>query len=154
MQQFFTVAKAGIGAVVGIAVLAYGHAVFTDWYLLIAPFGASAVLLFGVPDSPLAQPLNVIGGHVLTATIGLLFASFVGVCPWSLALATGTAVSVMMLTSTLHPPAGANPILVMLSRPGWDFVFDPVLVGAVLIVAVAKVYRKLSRSAPAINKPE
>jgi CBS-domain-containing membrane protein len=84
----------------------------------------------------------------------VLFASFVGVCPWSLALATGTAVSVMMLTSTLHPPAGANPILVMLSRPGWDFVFDPVLVGAVLIVAVAKVYRKLSRSTPAINKPE
>lgn len=152
MKQLITVTKAGFGAMLGIAVLAYGQTILTDWHLLIAPFGASAVLLFAVPESPLTRPMNVIGGHVLTSTIGLVFAGYVGVCPWSLALATGMAVSLMILTRTIHPPAGANPILVMLSRPGWDFLFSPVLIGAVLMVVVAKTYTRLCAARVTVTK--
>lgn len=139
---------------IGIGLLAVGQSTFTGWDLLMAPFGASSVLLFGVPDSPLARPLNVIGGHVITAIIGLVFARYIGVCPWSLALATGVAVSAMMLTSTIHPPAGANPILVMLSQPDWVFAIDPVLIGAVSLVLVAKTYRKLGFVFPTIKNKQ
>lgn len=152
MKQLIRVSKAGFGAAIAIGLLAFGQSIFTDLDLLIAPFGASTVLLFGVPDSPLARPLNVIGGHVLTATIGFIFANYIGVYPWSLALATGVAVSAMMLTKTIHPPAGANPILVMLSRPDWGFLLDPVLIGAVCLVAVAKAYGKLGFVLPTIQR--
>lgn len=144
MKQFITATKAGIGTMFGIGLLALGQSVFTGWDLLVAPFGASAVLLFGLPESPLAKPLNVIGGHAVTAIIGLIFAHYIGVCPWSLALATGLAVSMMILTSTVHPPAGANPILVMLSRADWGFVLEPLLIGTVSLVLVAKAYGKLN----------
>ncbi|EEY37018.1 HPP family protein [Vibrio mimicus MB451] len=103
-----------------------------------APFGATAVLVFGVPDSPLAQPKNVIFGHLITAFVGIFFTQFIGVSPLSLALATGIAVSAMLLTKTTHPPAGANPLLIMLAGQSWTFLVTPVLLGAVLIVLVGK----------------
>lgn len=112
-----------------------------------APFGATTVLVFGVPESPLAQPRNVILGHLLTALIGVCFTEFVGVTPFSLAAATGFAVSAMLLTKTTHPPAGANPLLIMLTGQSWGFLLAPVLLGAVIIVLVGKctqiVWRKV-----------
>ena len=154
MKQFIIATKAGLGTMLGIGLLALSQSIFTAWDWLIAPFGASAVLLFGLPDSPLARPLNVIGGHVVTAIIGLIFAHYVGVCPWSLALATGLAVSMMVLTSTVHPPAGANPILVMLSRADWGFVLEPLLIGTVCLVLVAKAYGKLNFVLPKMLKKQ
>ena len=99
-----------------------------------APFGATAVLVFGVPASPLAQPKNVIFGHLITAIVGLTFISFVGVTPLTLALATGLGVSAMLLSKTTHPPAGANPLLIMMTGQSWSFLITPVLIGAVTIV--------------------
>jgi CBS-domain-containing membrane protein len=78
----------------------------------------------------------------LTATVGLVFVQFVGVYPWSLALATGVSITLMLLSKTTHPPAGANPILVMLLNPGWSFLLTPVLVGSVLIAAIGYLYNK------------
>ncbi|MBF4318643.1 HPP family protein, partial [Vibrio anguillarum] len=66
--------------------------------LLMAPFGATAVLVFGVPNSPLAQPKNVIFGHLITAFIGVIFTQYIGVSAISLAVATGLAVSAMLIT--------------------------------------------------------
>ncbi len=133
---------AGVAATLAIAILAYLDRYFEGAIWLMAPFGASAVLVFGLPQSPLAQPKNVIIGHVLTATVGLLFVQFVGVQPWSLGLATGVGISLMLLTKTTHPPAGANPILVMLLNPGWGFLITPVLVGAIIIALIGYVYKK------------
>jgi CBS-domain-containing membrane protein len=113
--------------------------------LVMAPFGATTVLVFGVPDSPLAQPKNVIFGHLLTAIIGVAFTQYVGVTPLTLALATGLGVSVMLLTKTTHPPAGANPMLIMLAGQGWSFIFTPVLIGAVLIVLVGKSMHRVQK---------
>ncbi|PAS17986.1 HPP family protein [Vibrio cholerae] len=110
-----------------------------------APFGATAVLVFGVPNSPLAQPKNVIFGHLITAFIGVIFTQYIGVSAISLAVATGLAVSAMLITKTTHPPAGANPLLIMLSGQGWSFLFTPVLLGAVVIVLVGKSMQMLTR---------
>lgn len=103
-----------------------------------APFGATAVLVFGVPSSPLAQPKNVIFGHLITAFVGVFFTQYIGVSPVTLALATGIAVSAMLMTKTTHPPAGANPLLIMLSGQSWGFLITPVLLGAIFIVLVGK----------------
>ncbi|MGP8305316.1 HPP family protein [Vibrio sp. YIC-376] len=129
---------AGIGAFLAIGLLSFFDSTMSNVALLMAPFGATTVLVFGVPDSPLAQPKNVIFGHLITALVGVIFTQYVGVSPLTLALATGIAVSLMLATKTTHPPAGANPLLIMLSGQGWAFLITPVLVGAVLIVLVGK----------------
>ncbi len=129
---------AGIGASIAIGALSFFDHTFYDIALLMAPFGATTVLVFGVPDSPLAQPKNVILGHLLTAFVGVFFVQFIGVSPLFLAMATGIAVSLMMVTKTTHPPAGANPLLIMLAGQGWDFLVTPVLIGSVIIVLIGK----------------
>ncbi|TXY25254.1 HPP family protein [Vibrio mimicus] len=129
---------AGVGAFLAIGLLTFLDSTLTNVALLMAPFGATAVLVFGVPDSPLAQPKNVIFGHLITAFVGIFFTQFIGVSPHTLALATGIAVSAMLLTKTTHPPAGANPLLIMLAGQSWTFLVTPVLLGAVLIVLVGK----------------
>ncbi len=120
---------AGVGAFLAIGLLTFLDSTLTNVALLMAPFGATAVLVFGVPDSPLAQPKNVIFGHLITAFVGIFFTQFIGVSPLSLALATGIAVSAMLLTKTTHPPAGANPLLIMLAGQSWTFLVTPVLLG-------------------------
>lgn len=110
---------------------------------LMAPFGATMVILFGLPESPLAQPRNIIVGHLLTTAIGLSVAALAGVSPWSMGLAVGLAVSLMLVTNTTHPPAGANPLVVMLAGEHWDFLMMPVAAGAVLIVVFGVLYHRL-----------
>lgn len=108
-----------------------------------APFGATMVILFGLPQSPLAQPKNIILGHILTTAIGLAIVSLIGVSPWSMGLAVGLAVSAMLLTNTTHPPAGANPLVVMLAGESWSFLFMPVAVGSILIVIFGVLYHRM-----------
>lgn len=124
----------GLAAAVAIGLLSYIDTLQSGWVLLMAPFGATAVLVFGLPESPLARPKNVILGHFLTALIGVCFTQWVGVNPLTLALASGLAVTVMLLTGTTHPPAGANPLLIMFSGQSWSFLVSPVLSGACAIV--------------------
>jgi len=95
-----------------------------------APFGASAVIIFG---------------HLITAFIGLTFVEFVGVTALSLAIAAGLGVTLMLLTKTTHPPAGANPILIMLTAQSWSFLLFPVLMGAIALVLIGKLMSEISR---------
>ncbi|WP_394182003.1 HPP family protein [Marinomonas posidonica] len=142
MKHFLASLLAGIGAFTGILCLAYfDHSVW-DATLLMAPFGATAVLVFGLPKSPLAQAKNVIFGHLITAFIGVFFVQYVGVGVWQLALASGLGVTSMLFTKTTHPPAGANPILIMLSGQSWLFLLTPVLAGSIIIVLLGKVVRE------------
>lgn len=143
MNKFVFSFIAGAFATLTIGMLAYLDSVTNSTLWLMAPFGATVVLVFGVPKSPLAQPRNVIIGHFLTALIGVLFVEYVGAAPWSLALATGLAVTVMLLTNTTHPPAGANPMLIMLTGQSWAFLFNPVLIGACVIVGLGLILNKL-----------
>ncbi|MNF93568.1 HPP family protein [compost metagenome] len=111
-----------------------------------APFGASCVIAFALPQSPLAQPRSLVGGHVLSTLVGLCALTAFGVHAWSLALAVGAAITLMQLTHTLHPPAGADPLLVMLTGAGWSFLLTPVLLGAAVIVLVACGYHRATRT--------
>ncbi len=124
------------GAFLAIALTAWLSQVSgASW--LMAPFGASCVLAFGLPDSPLAQPRSIIGGHLVTTLVGLLILQFMGDTWWSEALAVGLAMAAMQQTRTVHAPAGANPLLVMTTHPGFGFLLTPVLAGALVIVGVA-----------------
>ncbi|GAB3484554.1 HPP family protein [Marinomonas epiphytica] len=140
IQSFKTAFLAGLGSALAIAALGYLQTLESNLIWLMAPFGASAVLIFGVPNSPLAKPKNVIFGHVITAFIGLAFVQFYEVTPITIACATGLGVMLMLLTNTTHPPAGANPILIMMSLADWSFLFSPVLVGSCSLVVIGKLY--------------
>ncbi|MDC7705482.1 HPP family protein [Vogesella indigofera] len=102
---------------------------------LMAPFGASCVLVFGLPDSPLAQPRHVIGGHLLAAAAGLLLLAVAGPHWWSAALAVALAIALMQAARMVHPPAGATPLVVLSAQADWHFLLTPVLTGTALIVA-------------------
>jgi CBS-domain-containing membrane protein len=132
----------GLGAFLGIGLVAYFTRV-TNVILLMAPFGATCALAFGAPESPLAQPRNIVGGHIISALIGLLCLNLFGNSWWSIALAVGLSISTMQVTKTLHPPAGADPIVVILTQPSWKFLFTPVLFGSLIITAVALIYNNL-----------
>ncbi len=133
---------AGIGTASAIGILAALQDNVLGVVLLMAPFGATAVLLFGITASPLAQPKNVILGHLITALIGVCFVQWAEINALTLALATGLSVFAMLITGTTHPPAGANPIVIMLSGAGWSFLLFPVFIGAVGLVVFAKGYQK------------
>lgn len=132
----------GLGGMIAIGIVGY-LAYVTQQPLVLGSFGASCVLLFGFPDSPFSQPRNVIGGHILATFVGLLFLTLFGVHWWSMALAAGIAISAMMLTRTVHPPAGSNPVIVMLSSPSWEFLLEPTLAGAVILVLVGLVFNNI-----------
>lgn len=118
---------------------------YTDSVWLMAPFGASCVLVFAVWDAPLSQPRNIIGGHFVSALVGLIAYQSFGNSIWTIALATGFAIAAMMLTKTTHPPAGANPIVVIMEGNDWSFLLSPVLLGALIIAVMALLINNLDR---------
>ena len=111
--------------------------------LILGSFGASIFVLFILPDTPFAQPRNVIGGHFVSTLTGLVFFHFLGPEWWSMALSLAVSLSLMQLLRVPHPPAGSNPFIVFLSAPAWDFLWMPTLVGSVLLVVVALFYNNI-----------
>ncbi|MEB3767616.1 HPP family protein [Acinetobacter sp. MD2] len=108
---------------------------------IMAPFGASCVLLYAVSQSPLAQPRNVIFGHFISALVGLVFLKVFGVHILSIAAAVGVAIALMQWMRCVHPPAGANPLVILLTANithySWSFLIFPVLLGTITLVAIA-----------------
>lgn len=143
-QSVGNILLAGIGGFVTIAVLAY-LAQSLEAVLVLGSFGASCVLVFGFPEAPFSQPRNVVAGHLLSSFVGLLFLTLCGPTWWSVALAVGTAIALMIATRTVHPPAGSNPVIVFLTQPTWDFLLFPTLTGALLLVLVAMLYNNVVR---------
>jgi CBS-domain-containing membrane protein len=133
------IARGFLGALLAIGSVAY-LAASSHMPLVLGSFGASCVLLFSFPDNPFSQPRNVIGGHFISSLTGLVFLLLLGSTWWSMALALASAIAFMHLTRTVHPPAGSNPVIIMLASPGWGFLVTPTLVGAVILVAVALVF--------------
>lgn len=133
-----------VGGFITIGSLAYLTA-FTSTPWLMAPFGASCVLAFGLWDAPVSQPRNIIGGHLISTFIGLLLFHLFGSSVWVVALSVGLAIGAMMLTKTTHPPAGANPIVVIAGGYNWGFLISPVLIGAILIVLIALLFNNADK---------
>ncbi len=150
--------RASIGAIIGIALtgfitqLALGSSVAVP--LLIAPMGATSVLLFAVPASPLAQPWSVIGGNLISAAVGVTAAMFITDLTLAAAVAGGGAILLMLTCRCVHPPSGAVALTAVLGgaavhEAGFSFVLWPVGVNTILIVLAAFAYNNLTgRSYP------
>ena len=138
---------AGVGGFIAIGLLALVRDI-SQLHLLVPPFGATCVLAFGFPASPFAQPKNIIGGHVISAVMGLSACALLGYSAFGVASGVGLAITAMMLTDTVHPPAGANPIVVAMARPGLEFLVLPILVGATAIVILARIFRRVTQHGP------
>jgi len=134
---------AGFGGFLCIAVLSYLNSLDETNLWLIPPFGASMVLVMAVNESPLAHPKNVFFGHLISAFAGVLVFWILGYSAISLGLGVGLAIFLMMVTDTIHPPAGANPIIAILGAKGMSFIIMPVAIGAFFIVLFAVIYNKL-----------
>tara|TARA_B100001093_G_scaffold490624_1_gene529844 strand:- start:36 stop:494 length:459 start_codon:yes stop_codon:yes gene_type:complete len=142
-QKYKNIIISALGAFICMFLIAYFNSIDSTNVWLIPPFGASLVLVMAVHDSPLAGPRNVFFGHVLSASSGVLIFYFLGDSPISIALALSLAIALMMLTKTIHPPAGANPIIAIVGAKGFEFVIMPVAIGASFIVIFALLYNKI-----------
>ena len=110
---------------------------------LIASFGSSMVLLYGYPESPFAKPKNILFGHLVTSAIGILFYNFIPLPIYiSIPLAVGLGVGFMILLDVTHPPAGGNPIIVILGSVSFDYLFSPILTGCLIIIIFGIILNK------------
>lgn len=109
----------------------------TAYPLVAIPFATSIVTVLGSPKAGPAQPRALIGGHILSTVIGLLAVKLLGPAPWVAALAVGIAMAAMHLTGTFHPPAGIDPLVVVVNGMSWSFLIVPVAAGAVLLALFA-----------------
>ena len=117
---------------------------FNEAYIwLIPPFGATLVLVMSVHESPLAQPKNIFFGHVLSGLSGLIIITLIGSNIYCLGLGVGLAIFIMMITNTVHPPAGGNPLIVILGDQAISFILMPLATGSLLIILFAIVYNKV-----------
>ena len=133
----------GFVAIMGLLLLTN----LTQQPLLMAPFGATCVLLFAASSSPLAQPRNVIGGHLVSALIGLIALQAFGSHDIVIAASVGLAIVAMQYFRVVHPPAGANPLVIFLtSTSTFDFLIFPVLLGSICLVAMAALINNIGKS--------
>lgn len=144
-----------LGSFLGIAAVAMIHYQLlaqSDLLLLIGSFGASAVLICGAVRSPLAQPRNLVGGHVLSAIIGVSAFLLLGHYPFlAAALAVSLAIAVMHWTKTLHPPGGATALIAVLGGDGihslgYLYVVVPVAAGSLIMLAIALLINNLPKT--------
>ena len=118
---------------------------------LLASFGSSMVLLYGYPESPFAQPKNVFFGHLVTAVVGLVVLYFIPLPLFmTIPLAVGLGVGLMILFNVTHPPAGGNPIIVIVGSVSFDYLFSPVITGTIIIIIFAIIINRfiLKKSYP------
>ena len=118
--------------------------------LLVAPMGASAVLLFALPSSPLAQPWSLIGGNLVSAAVGVTCAQWITDPVWAASVAISLAIAAMIALRCLHPPSGAVALTAVLGGPfihaeGYRFLWAPIGINSLLLLAVALVFNNLTR---------
>jgi len=144
-----------IGAFVGIGLVVFIQHNFipeAESLFLIGSFGASSVLIYGEIQSPLAQPRNLIGGHVVSAFIGVSIFKLLPDMLWlASSLAVGLSIVSMQYTKTLHPPGGATALIAVIGGEkihnlGFLYVFSPVLTGTIILFLVAIIFNNITRN--------
>ena len=112
-------------------------------YFIAGSFGSSMVLLFGFPESPFAQPKNVFFGHLITALVGVIFVNYIPLPIYiNIALAVGAGIFFMILLNVVHPPAGGNPIIVIIGSASYNYLISPIIFGCILILLLAILINK------------
>ncbi|WP_306352897.1 HPP family protein [Flavobacterium sp. '19STA2R22 D10 B1'] len=142
-----------LGSFIGLGIITFlEYRVFpeSDLVFLIGSFGASCVLVYGVIQSPLAQPRNLIGGHVVSAIIGVTIQKLIPDLIWiSAPLAVSLSIVMMQITKTLHPPGGATALIAVtgsqeIKNLGYWYVVSPVLSGALILLVVALIFNNMT----------
>ncbi len=111
---------------------------------LVASFGSSMVLLYGYPESPFAQPKNVFFGHLVTTIVGMIFLYLIPLPLFIIIpLAVGFGVGLMILLNVTHPPAGGNPIIVIMGSVSLDYLLNPIISGSIIILIFAVIINRL-----------
>ena len=116
--------------------------------MLLGPFGASAVLIYGAYKAPLAQPRNVLLGHFLAACIGVCVYDFFGTTFWSIGLGVSLALVLMVVTYSIHPPAGATAYVAIQTGGlgvGYMYILNPVILGAFILVLIGVIFNKMGK---------
>ena len=127
---------AGLFSAITIGTLTYLTYKTTFGLFLIASFGSSMVLLYGYPESPFAQPKNIFFGHLLTALVGVIILNFVPMPIFiTIPIAVGLGVGLMILFKVTHPPAGGNPIIVIIGSVSLDYLINPIITGSIIVLA-------------------
>ena len=110
---------------------------------LMASFGASMVLLYGFPESPFAQPKNIFFGHLLTSFVGIMFLQYMPLPIFiNIPFAVGVGVFLMIIFNVTHPPAGSNPIIVIIGGVSFEYLINPVIFGCLIILFFGIVLNK------------
>ena len=125
---------AGLFSIITIAVLTFLTYKTDLGIFLLASFGSSMVLLYGYPESPFAQPKNIFFGHLLTAFVGVLFVHIHLPIYISIPLAVGIGVGLMIFLGITHPPAGGNPIIVIIGGVSFNYLLSPIISGSVIVL--------------------
>ncbi|WP_057937650.1 HPP family protein [Algoriphagus resistens] len=142
-----------LGAFVGIGLITYFHSNSLNGYenlFLIGSFGASSVLVYGLIGSPLAQPRNLVGGHVVSAIVGVTVnLLFPGTLWLAAPLAVAFSIVLMQMTLTLHPPGGATALIAVIGSEkvkalGYMYVLSPVLTGSLILLLVALIFNNIT----------
>ena len=141
-DQFLAVLAGAVGGAIAIAIME-GFSARTEFPLVAIPFATSIVLVLGSPRADPAQPRALIGGHLVSTLVGLVVVKLCGPAPWAAAVAVGLAMVAMHLTGTFHPPAGIDPLVVVINNMSWSFLLAPVGVGALLLGLFAFVWHNL-----------
>ena len=127
---------AGLFSIITIGALTYLTYKTTFGLFLVASFGSTMVLLYGYPESPFAQPKNIFFGHLVTALIGILVLNFLPLPVFIIIpIAVGLGVGFMILLNVTHPPAGGNPIIVIIGSVSYDYLLNPIIFGSIIVVA-------------------
>ena len=135
---------AGFFSIITIGALTYLTYKTSFGLFLVASFGSTMVLLYGYPDSPFAQPKNIFFGHLVTALIGILVLNFLPLPLFIIIpIAVGLGVCFMILLNVTHPPAGGNPIIVIIGSVSYDYLLNPIIFGSIIVVAFGIIINRL-----------
>jgi CBS-domain-containing membrane protein len=140
--QFLAVLAGAAGGAIAIASMEAFSAT-TAFPLVAIPFATSIVTVLGSSKAEPAQPRALVGGHLISTAVGLLIVKLCGPAAWAAALAVGLAMVAMHLTGTFHPPAGIDPLVVVVNNMSWSFLLVPVGAGALLLTLFAFVWHNL-----------
>lgn len=144
-----------LGGFFGIGIIGFISSKYfslNDNLFLIGSFGASAVLVYGATNSPLAQPRNLVGGHLVSAIVGVTMHKLIPGDIWlSSALAVSTAIVMMQITKTIHPPGGATALIANIGSEkikalGFLYVISPVFTGVLILLVVALVFNNIPKN--------